>query len=284
MPLGIHRTDLTVFVLISIVLLGFVFCKSQPVRDGDGWGRTQTHNSLKQLSLACHSANDVFKRLPPAFDRFGKMQFAASMHVHLLPFIEEDKLYQKYIDERGVGDAADYIVLSFVRPEDGSGTNWRGIQNHGANLRIFSDKGVETKWDTDMPALGPIEPGNQAIPRTFGDGTSNTIVFVTKLAVCGDGGSRYVAAPDSAFAAYFGQNAAAKKAHPTDPRATFQLQPGPGQCLTSPLMAQSMSQSGLSVALADGHVRVVGPDLSPRTWNLLVHPSDGMELGDDWQD
>jgi hypothetical protein len=135
-----------------------------------------------------------------------------------------------------------------------------------------------------MPPLGPVEPGNQAIPRTFADGTSNTIVFVTKLAVCGDGGSRYAAAPDSAFAAYFGQNAAQKKADPADPRATFQMQPGPGQCLTTPLMAQSMSQTGLSVALADGHVLVVSPNLSPRTWNLLVQPNDGMELGDDWRE
>jgi hypothetical protein len=109
-------------------------------------------------------------------------------------------------------------------------------------------------------------------------------LFVTKLAVCGDGGSRYASPPDSPFAAYFGQNAARRNAHPADPTATYQHQPSPGQCLTTPLMAQSMSQDGLSVGMADGSVRVVRPDLSPRTWNLLVQPNDGMELGDDWND
>jgi hypothetical protein len=278
--LPIHRTDLTIVVIIGIILLGLIFCKGQRVREAPVM--TQTKNELKYLSLACHGANDVFKRLPPAFDKFGQMQFPASVHVHLLPFIEEDKLYKEYLAQGGKGEVTEQIVETFIRPVDPSLKSKAGVQNHAANLRIFADKGSETRFDADMPALGAIEPGNPGIPRTFVDGTSNTIVFATKMAECGQGGSRYAAAPDSPFAAFFGQNAARKKAHPSDPQATFQAQPGAGQCLTTPLMAQSMSVSGLSVGMGDGSVRLINLNLSPRTWNLAVQPNDGMELGDDW--
>src|SRR5262249_50866604 len=145
------------------------------------------------------------------------------------------------------------------------------------------DKGLATKFDADMPALAGIERGKARIPGSFPDGLSNTIFFTTKLGNCQDGGSRYVAAPDSKFAAFFGQNAAVKKTHPTDPGATFQNQPTREQCLITPLMAQSMTVSGLQVGLGDGSSRMINPDISPRIWNLAVQPNDGMQLGDDWQ-
>src|SRR5262249_7591489 len=150
---------------------------------------------------------------------------------------------------------------------DVSQNDGAGIQNLAANLRVFSEKGVDTKFDANMPALAGIEPGNSAIPRTFSDGTSNTILFAAKYGQCKACASCYAAAPNSAFAAFFGQNAATRKAHPSDPTATFQAQPTADQCLTTPLMAQSMSVSGLQVGFGDGSVALINPDISPRTWN-----------------
>jgi hypothetical protein len=277
---GFNAIELIVVILVVFVLLGVVVVAMKNQRDKQRMSVSPRYN-LKSVVLANHSCNDIYKRLPPAFDSFGKMRFPASVHVHLLPFVEQDKLYDVILHSnanRGTNDS----VPPFLAQQDLSWSNGDGIQNFAANLRVYSERGFATQFDADMPALGPIESGNQAIPRTFGDGTSNTIAFATKLARCGDGGSRYAAAPNSPFAAYFGQNAARVKADPWAEDATYQLEPS--KCLAKPLMAQSFTKIGLLVGMADGHARMVNPDLSPRTWNLLVQPNDGMELGDDWND
>jgi hypothetical protein len=164
--------------------------------------------------------------------------------------------------------------------------NGSGVQNLAGNLRVFSDKGLNTAYDADMPPLTGVEPGTTAIPASFLDGTGNTVLFATKFAECGNGGSRYAAAPDSRFAAFFGQNAARRNAHPSDPSATYQLNPVRGDCLPLPLMAQSHGQgepaNGLSVVLADASARLVSPTVAAETWNRALQPNDGRKLSDDW--
>jgi len=280
---GFNAIELVVVILVVFILMGLVFVALRVPRVATTNGRSQTNNNLKQLCLATHSCQDVWKRLPPAFHTFGQMNFPASIHVHLMPFIEQDNLYQAYLGQEGKGHW-DHVVPPFICPMDVTQTNdGKGFQNFAANLRVFSDKGMSTKFDANMPALGLIEPGKASIPNSIPDGTSNTIFFATKYGNCQNGGSRYVAAPDSPFAAFFGQNAALIQAHPSDPTATFQAQPTANQCVIIPLMAQSMSKSGLSVGMGDGHVRIISLDLSPRTWNLAVQPNDGLQLGNDWE-
>src|SRR5262249_39294574 len=147
-----------------------------------GPARTQSNNNLKQLSLALHSCNDVFKRLPPAFDSFGQINFPTSVHVHLLPFLESDPLYESYVNCGGIGaDVTNGIIQPFLSPRDYTQrNNGAGYQNFAANLRVFSDKGINTSFDANMPALAGIEPGKATIPHSFADGTGNTIVFTTK--------------------------------------------------------------------------------------------------------
>jgi hypothetical protein len=280
---GVSRVEAVVMVFMAVLMMGLATSCARRVREVVV--RTQTANSLKQTTLATHSCNDVYKKLPPAFDKFGVMLFPAAVHIHLLPFVEKDDLYKLYLKLEGKGAATDEIVPAFIAPHDKSrkGTG-AGVQNHAANLRVFADKGLETAYDADMRSLGFIEPGTASIPRSFSDGTSNTIAFATKFAECGDGGSAYVAAPASKFAAFFGQNAAQVPAHPSDVTATFQLAPAKHECRPTPLLAQSFGDcDGISVSLFDGSVRVVSRTISTRTWNLAVQPNDNLKLGADWE-
>jgi uncharacterized protein DUF1559 len=278
---GFNAIELVVVILLVFIVLGLVLVAIKHRQEiNSAAGRTQTNNNLKQLSLTCHSANDVFKRLPPAFDNFGQMDFPASVHVHLLPYAQDD-FYKRYLVQKGKGNVTNEAYKPFLSPMDPTQTNdGAGAQNFAANLRVFSAKGMATNFDANMPALAGIEPGKTSIP--IPDGTSNTIFFTLKYSNCQDGGSRYVAAPDSKFAAFFGQNAATVSPHPSDPNAAFQDQPTIEQCVSTPLMPQSMSKYGLSVGMGDGSVRMINPSISPRTWNLAVQPNDGMELGNDW--
>jgi prepilin-type N-terminal cleavage/methylation domain-containing protein len=284
---GFSLVELMVVIFIAAVVLGVLLPAVRSAQQGAV--DRQTSNNIKQMSLANHSCNDVFKKLPPAFDKFGFIQAPVSVHVHLMPFIEQDDLYKTFRketnkSEEGKGNTKAKVV-TFISPIDPSAAkkDKEGIQNLAANLRVYADRGSQTKYNENMPALKAVEPGTAAIPRTFIDGTSNTISFVTKYGYCGDdGGSRYAAAVNTKYAAFFGQNAATKKADPADPKATFQLNPDAKQCLSTPLMGQSFTKKGILIGMFDGSVRNVSPDLSAETWNRAVQPNDGMVLGKDW--
>jgi hypothetical protein len=278
---GFNAIELVVVILLIFAVLG-VIVVILPKRSSPRW--MQSMNHLKMLSLASNNANAQYKRLPPAFDQFGPMKFPASVHVYLLPYLEEDKLHKMYLAQGGKGNWDGFVIRPFVCPVDFSQTNnGAGIQNFAANLRVFSDKGRETKFDANMPALAGIEPSDASMPKSFPDGTSNTILFTTKYANCKDGGSRFAAAPDSSFAAFFGQNAALVSADATDPGATFQLQPTADECLIQPLLPQTMWQEFILTGMADGSVRTINSTVSPRTWNLLVQPNDDLIIPIDWQ-
>jgi prepilin-type N-terminal cleavage/methylation domain-containing protein len=280
---GFSLVELVVVLAIAGITLGLVIPAVYSAQDAAGV--RQTMNNLKQVTLSAHSVNDAYKYMPGAYAKFGPCQFPASVHVHLLPFVEQNKLYKEYLKAEGKGDVTKAkvgVYYSELDPSAGK-EDRAGIQNFAGNLRAFSEKGYKTGAAQNMPALAAVEPGKPNLSSYFVDGTSNTIAFATKYGSCGeDGGSRYASPPNTKSAAFFGQNAAKKKADPADPAATFQLRPSSKQCLTSPLMAQSFLDKGLQVSMFDGSVRNVSAKVSPSTWNYALQPNDNMVLGPDW--
>jgi Protein of unknown function (DUF1559) len=253
----------------------------QGVRDADH--KKKTMNNLKVIGLALHNCSDAYKKLPPAFGPFGGIKFNAPVHVHLLPFEEELKLYNAYLQNEGKGDTAERLVAIYRAEEESlAGDKARGAQNFAANLRVFSDNFRKVGYDKDGKDLDGVHKCSIGIFNGFPDGTSNTVVAATKFAVCGEGGSRYAGELSGKYAAFFGQNAAQKPADPADATATFQLQPSAKECRTSPLMAQSLTKKGLLVCLADVVVRGVSPSVSAETWNRALCPHDGLPNGKDW--
>jgi len=231
---------------------------------------------IADLALALHACQNTHKSLPPAFDAFAGIDYPASLHVHLLPFLQQDALYQSFL-KRDSG-RADAVVLAFHASEDGTLGAGAGVQNFAANLRIFADVAHGTYENKPLP-LTKLMPGHARIPSSFVCGTSNTFVFASKFATCSqqsaagiamEGGSRYAADPTSPYAAFFGENAATRSARASDPEATFQLAPRTGQSLVWPLMAQSFSRHGILVAMVDGSARMIGPDMSPHDWNYAL--------------
>jgi hypothetical protein len=279
---GFSVISLLVILAIIAILLGLLIPAVQRVREAAA--RAQTMNCLKQIGIALHNAHDTHKVFPPAFSKYADLDFPAAVHVHILPFLEQVNLYKVYIREKGGEEISKTLIPTYLSPLDYSmaGAPPPGMQNYAANLRVFADKGIKARYDKPLPALAAEEPGSARIPATFLDGTSNTVVYATKLAVCGDGGSRFASAPNSNTAAFFGEQPAEKPADPEDAKATFQLRPNPKQCRCSPLMAQSFTTSGLIVMLGDASVRQVQAAISAETWNRALHPNDGMVLGNDW--
>ncbi|MBI3411478.1 MAG: DUF1559 domain-containing protein [Planctomycetes bacterium] len=205
---GFTLIELLVVIAIIAILIGLLVPAVQKVREAAA--RTQTLNNLKQLTLATHSCNDVFRKMPPAFGPLGAPPVVGyyTVHYHLLPFIEQDNLYKT------IPFPNNAIVPPFKAPSDPSTSDDRGLQNFAANLRVFSDFGVQfgyslssgvTQLDhfldlagpasngTYLVAPPPFDPanaattsapylGNSRISATFVDGTSNTILFTTRYA------------------------------------------------------------------------------------------------------
>lgn len=265
---GISFIELLVVLAILALLAALLVPAVQKVREAAA--RTQCMNNLKQIGLAVHNFHDTFRKLPPAFDSM-QMGPAFSIHVHILPFIEQEPLYRLFVKGE-TEKAVNSVVDVYVSPSDPSKPeNPVGIQNYPANLRLFSAKGMKVKVDQPLPALAGKEPVALNLAQ-IPDGTANTVMFATKYAVCGEGGSWFFSAPNTKTAAFFGQNPAKVKAHPSDPTATFQLVPGPKECVCSPLMAQTFYRNGILLALADGSVRMVSAAVTPATWNSACIP------------
>jgi prepilin-type N-terminal cleavage/methylation domain-containing protein len=271
---------------------------------------------------------------------FGNLQY------FLLPFVEQDNLYKStqvsgtvgstyYKNNPGVPpvnpttntypgghssnswwlDRGDNIK-TYRAPGDPSipadGTGWatgddgnsRGLTSYAANWHVFRGG-----WDEDWQ-----KGGIAAIPRSFPDGTSNTIIFAERYAICGadpnagwandyalkyaehcwneDGNNtgprgefytpRANIAP--AFWVHLPQNLThdwqTVPNYPWSFAVPFQRKPTIAEC--DPLRLQSFTLGGIQVGLGDGSVRTVSSTITTVTWGQAIDPKDGGVLGSDW--
>jgi hypothetical protein len=131
--------------------------------------RARSLNNLKQLAVAMHGYNDAHQRLPPAVvtDKDGKALY--SWRVALLPFVDEDKLYQQFHLEEPWDSEHNKTLLAKIP-------------------KVYAPVGIKTKepYTTFFQVFyGPgaaFEEGEVSrIPASFQDGTSNT-VFIAEAA------------------------------------------------------------------------------------------------------
>jgi prepilin-type N-terminal cleavage/methylation domain-containing protein len=215
---GFTLIELLVVIAIIAILIGLLLPAVQKVREAAA--RSQCQNNLKQIALATHNCNDTFNRMPPmAAFNFGGAFYAPFMF-HLLPFIEQQNVHKSATPVTSGGviplwDTPGPTPGSFLRqtriktyqcPSDATlGTNvatdwFPGDASYAANFQVFG-KGNLTLV-TSMP-VGDWD-GNAQLPRSFTDGTSQTVILAEKLAYCP--GSIGNAGPDGGVAAFTGRN------------------------------------------------------------------------------
>jgi prepilin-type processing-associated H-X9-DG protein len=135
--------------------------------------------------------------------------------------------------------------------------------------------------------------GGARIPASFRDGTSNTILFAERYAVCVSdslGKQRanlwdfWLPPPylnggvGHAYLPYFA--IPTSDGNPLGPASLFQVQPQQGDC--DPSRASTAHPGGMQVLLADGSVRTLSAGMSGTTWWAAVTPAGREVLGSDW--
>lgn len=284
-PVGFTLIELLVTIAIIAVLIGLLLPAVQKVREAAA--RVKCGNHMKQIGLASQMAHDTHRSLPPGLGYWPGASAYGTYHFHLLPFLEQDALYQRS-QALGVHFAAnnqvhEQPVKLFVCPSDPSapadgrasdtsGNVW-GVTSYAMNAQVMAR--VDTTGQI-------VSPDNKALLlATFPDGASNTILFTEKYAQCFNG--NYPAGGN--YWAYFFTGGGLVPYHPGfavswngysyGPASKFLVQPAPYNGGCDPTMASSPHAGGIQVALADGSVRFLSSDITLYTWWYLCTPAGG---------
>ena len=314
-------------IAIIAILIGLLLPAVQKIREAAN--RMSSSNNLKQIGLALHNCHDTNGKLPTVHgcfsqtsngtdwglpsnpSRFGTQQY------FLLPYLEQDNAYKDpEINHRvAEGDPltltqanswrSHAVVKGYLSPTDptlpADGRTWgdRGATSYSSNWHAFGGG-----WGEDWQ-IG----GKARIPASFPDGTSNTIGYFERYAICGDQSSPlgtgygYV----QRIWAEDGQNAGPRAQKYTNNvffipsywvsiPGGYDPNPPPGYPLTyitlpqaapselrcDPTRLQAHTAAGIQVLLMDGHVRTVSAGITPLTGLAAILPNDGVTLGSDW--
>jgi prepilin-type processing-associated H-X9-DG protein len=234
----------TPVVLIVVLVAALVFlCSGVPIAlllpavqaAREAARRSQCTNNLKQLALAMHNYHDAYQTFPPAYiaDEDGKPMH--SWRVLLLPYLEQQGLYERY---------------EFDEPWD-SPANLALAQTVLDVYRCPSDPESMVPETNYVMIVGPGTLYEGEEPTSIADvtdGTSNTIMLVE---VAGSG---------------------INWLEPRDldiEQLSFQVNPPSGKGI------HSHHPGGANVAFCDGSVRFLSDGIDPRTLEYLITIADG---------
>lgn len=159
---GLTLVELLVVLAILAVLVALFLPN---VRQGrTAARRTQCRNNLKQIGLALHNYHDIYQSFPPAYTVDETGQPLHSWRTLILPFIDQQQLYDsidlsKPWDDPANAEAFQTVVPPYVCPSttiDQLDTTYIGMVGPDAGLPLADGR--------------PISE--------FTDGTSNTVIVI----------------------------------------------------------------------------------------------------------
>jgi hypothetical protein len=257
---GLSVIDLIVVAALILIFLALLLPIIARLRGAAG--QAQSLNNLKQLGIATHSYHDAFRKFPPAVGQppgNADRDQLGTAHFFLLPFVEQDALFQKAGGFKGSpfdNDVAATVVPVFVDPQDASAPpqyvykGWLATTSYAVNWLVFKS-------------------GENFIPGSIPDGTSNTLMFTQRYRMCNGNPTAWGYADRYYWAPMFAYYTTEK----------FQAAPDADGC--DPSLPQSIGGPSILVGMCDGSAQAVRATVSAQTWFLLACPNDGQPIPND---
>src|SRR5437899_2298861 len=247
---GFTLIELLVVIAIIAVLIGLLLPAVQKVREAAA--RSTCMNNVKQLALGTHNYHDTNGEMPP-FAAVKSNTVAGSSHFFLLPFIEQNAIYQQA--NGNAWNVRTAAVKIFVCPLDATAPDGKfspEAVNYAGNPTSVGRTSVNgvpfgaATYAINGQVADAVMQNGQLIRgastlQTIPDGTSNTVLFAERMAWC----------------------------------------TGPMICDYRRL--QAMHGNVMIAGLADGSVRAVTATISANTWQIVCNPKDGVAIASDWQ-
>jgi hypothetical protein len=296
--------ELLVVIAIIAVLIGLLVPAVQRVRETAN--RIRCSDNEKQLTLGVHNFHTALGKLPPAWwwnpnapgmccptwvsASANVAGVAGSLHYFLLPYIEQDNLFNQGKGGSQTNTAWQQVVNTFICPSDFTSGTWANGNGPNTNNRNGPRPSFGScNYAGNVWVFNPLSP--QSITRAIPDGTSNTVMWCEMYQNCHDQGDGPAWAwiepwqgPPSTDVAMFGcATAGIGSCRDYNQGGTaFQLAPTKAGCIYTTI--QTPHPQAMPVGMADGSVRNVTATVSTHTWELACYPRDGQPLPADWNE
>ena len=291
---GFTLIELLVVIAIMAILIALLVPAVQKVRDAAA--RIQCANNLKQIGLACHNYEDVFKGLPP---RGNTQSPYCGWGPYLLPYLEQQPLADIYRFDLDFynplnGPAVSQPLAVYTCPAAPPGrfdnivdVNGNPTGTIGAEGDYFAPNSVDAYWwpaaqyalaSDEQQAAAMTEGGTRALVAIT-DGTSNTLL-ISELAGRPNQFILGVQQPTNAnirFPAWWGPwasyNSCVYKTWSADGTTPGGETGPPGPCTincNNSWGIYAFHRGGANAVFVDGSVHFLAVGLSPDVFAALV--------------